>query len=56
VSELAHPLWNTDLEPTLVASRRRETHELVFPAVPDSSPLANRHETVSISAVHLLGA
>jgi uncharacterized OB-fold protein len=48
VSELARPLWSTDPEPTLVASRHCETHEFVFPAVPESSPLADRHETVSI--------
>jgi uncharacterized OB-fold protein len=51
VSELARPLWSTDPEPTLVASRHRETHELVFPAVPDSSPLADRHETVPIPSM-----
>ena len=46
--DLPHPLWSTAPEPTLLASRDRQTHELVFPALPDASPLAGRYETVPV--------
>ena len=49
--ELAYPLWTDAPEPALLASRHRVTAELVFPALPDSSPLAAEHETVPIAGV-----
>ena len=38
--ELSYALWSDAPEPALLASRDRETRELIFPAVPDASPLA----------------
>jgi hypothetical protein len=49
--ELSYPLWSDAPEPRLIASRHRETHELVFPAVPDASPLAAMHERVEVGSV-----
>ena len=49
--ELAYPLWTDAPEPALLASRHRVTAELVFPALPDSSPLAAEHETVPVAGV-----
>lgn len=49
--ELYYPLWSDAPEPALVASRNRATRELIFPAVPDSSPLAAQHETVPVHGV-----
>lgn len=49
--ELSYPLWSAAPEPALLASRDRATGELVFPALPPCSPLADRHETVSFEAV-----
>jgi uncharacterized OB-fold protein len=51
VPELSYPLWSAAPEPALLASRERATGELVFPALPPSSPLADRHDTVSVEAV-----
>ena len=42
--ELSYPLWSSAPEPALLASRDRAGGELVFPALPPSSPLADRHE------------
>jgi len=50
VIELPYPLWSPAPEPALLVSRERETGELIFPAVPESSPLAARYETVPIAA------
>ncbi len=49
--ELAYPLWTDAPESALLASRHRVTAELVFPALPDSSPLAAEHEAVPIAGV-----
>lgn len=49
--ELSYPLWSTAPEPTLLASRERDSGELIFPALPVSSPLADRHDTVAVAAV-----
>ncbi len=48
---LSYPLWNPSPEPTLLASRDRESGELVFPALPADSPLAAHHDTVAVDAV-----
>jgi uncharacterized OB-fold protein len=47
----SYPLWSVAAEPTLVASRDRDTAELVFPAVADNSPLADRHEAVPVTGI-----
>ena len=41
-------LWSTGPEPTLLASRDLASGELVFPPIPENSPLAARHETTPI--------
>lgn len=46
MSAQAYPLWRTDR--ALLASRDRSTDEWVFPAMPDASPLAARHESVAV--------
>ena len=51
MSDLPYPLWSTAPCPSLLASRDRETGELVFPAVPDASPLAQRYDTVPLAPV-----
>ena len=51
MSAQPYPLWSTDSQPVLLASRDRGTDEWVFPAVPDASPLAARHETVPVTGV-----
>jgi len=48
MSAQAYPLWSADSPPVLLASRDRETGERIFPAVPDASPLARRHELVPV--------
>lgn len=48
MQELAYPLWSTAPVPTLLASRDCANGELVFPALPEASPLSAAHETVSI--------
>jgi uncharacterized OB-fold protein len=45
----AYELWSADSPPVLRASRDRLTDEWVFPAVPDASPLAARHQAVSVT-------
>jgi uncharacterized OB-fold protein len=47
-------LWSDDGEPTLVASRDRDSGELVFPAVPQSSPLAPHQETTTVTGTGLV--
>lgn len=49
VSVQPYLLWSTDSPPVLLASRDRLTGEWVFPAVPEASPLAQRHETVPVA-------
>lgn len=49
MSSTPQPLWSSDPEPTLLASRERASGELVFPPIPDASPIAVRHEVVQIS-------
>lgn len=44
-------LWSSDTLPVLLASRDQCTNEWVFPAVPENSPLASRHATVSVAGV-----
>jgi uncharacterized OB-fold protein len=51
MTELQHPLWSTDPEPALLASRARDSGEIVFPALPPSSPLDATHDTVPIDGV-----
>lgn len=48
--ELLYPLWSDAPEPRLIASRHRETNEWVFPAVPESSPLAALHDNLEIES------
>ena len=48
MSVVPTPLWSTGPEPTLLASRDVASGELVFPPIPDDSPLAVRHETTPI--------
>ena len=45
------PLWSSTSEPTLLASRDRETGEFVFPPVDTTSPLAERYDTVAIAPI-----
>jgi uncharacterized OB-fold protein len=54
VPTLPYPLWSSTARPSLLASRDLETDEWVFPAVPDNSPLAQRHETVPVEGVGVL--
>lgn len=49
MSASPQPLWRSDPEPTLLASRERFSGELVFPPIVDASPLADRHDLVPIS-------
>ncbi|CAG9170501.1 hypothetical protein LMG23992_01614 [Cupriavidus laharis] len=47
--DLPYPLWNPGPAPQLQASRDRATGEYVFPALPDASPLASRHDVVPVT-------
>lgn len=49
--ELPYALWSDAPDSALLASRDRETGELIFPAMPDASPLAAQHETVAVRGV-----
>lgn len=50
--ELPHPLWSTTgRDARLLASRHRQSAELVFPALPEASPLAPHYETVPIEGI-----
>lgn len=49
MSAQAYPLWSSDSPPVLLASRDRDTGERIFPAVPDASPLAARHDPVQVT-------
>lgn len=49
--EHPYPLWSSAPEPALLASRERASGELVFPALPAASPLADRHDTVALDDV-----
>ena len=51
MSVQAYPLWSYGSAPQLLASRDRETTELIFPALPPASPLAARHDTVPMAGV-----
>jgi uncharacterized OB-fold protein len=51
VSPQPYPLWNSEAQPVLLASRDRGTDEWVFPAVPEASPLAARHATVPVTGI-----
>ena len=51
MSTLPYPLWSAGDPPALLASRDLERGELIFPAVPDNSPLAERHEVVAVERV-----
>jgi hypothetical protein len=51
VSDVPYPLWSIAPVPTLLASRDPETGEYVFPAVPESSPVAHRFETTAIAVI-----
>jgi len=51
VTEPAYPLWGAPPESALLASRDRATGELVFPTLPDASPLSGAHETVPVATV-----
>lgn len=51
MSPQPYPLWNSEPQPVLLASRDRGTDEWVFPAVPEASPLAARHATVPVTGV-----
>ena len=54
MSAQAYPLWSADSPPVLLASRDRETGERIFPAVPDASPLAPRHDLVPVTGEGVL--
>jgi uncharacterized OB-fold protein len=45
-----YPLWSSDPEPRLLASRDNASGELAFPCLPASAPLAGRHTTVPLAA------
>jgi uncharacterized OB-fold protein len=49
--DLSCPLWSAGPAPTLLASRDRRTGEIVFPAVPEASPLASDYHTVPVAPV-----
>jgi len=49
VSVTSQSLWSSGPEPALLASRDRSSGEIVFPPVPDASPLAARHELIPIA-------
>lgn len=49
MSEAAYPLWDADANPALLASRDRDSGEIVFPALPATSPLLDRHENVRVA-------
>jgi len=54
MSVAPYPLWRSDREPTLLASRDTRDHAagtLSFPALPDASPLAAHHTTVALAPV-----
>ena len=44
-------LWSAETPPALLASRDLTSGELLFPALPDHSPLASRHATVPVQGV-----
>ena len=48
--DLPNPLWSTGPEAALLASRGRRSGELVFPALPQNSPLQALHDTVPLEA------
>jgi uncharacterized OB-fold protein len=54
VSVASIPLWSTGPEPSLLASRDLASGELVFPPIPENSPLAARHETTPIADVGIV--
>ena len=43
------PLWRRQSEPALLASRHRETGEIVFPPLPEASPIRRRYDTVELA-------
>jgi uncharacterized OB-fold protein len=45
------PLWSPDPDPSLLASRAVDSGELIFPALPDASPLATRHAPVALGSI-----
>ena len=49
MSVTSQSLWSSGSEPALLASRDRSSGEIVFPPVPDASPLGARHELISIA-------
>jgi uncharacterized OB-fold protein len=49
VSITSQSLWSAGPEPALLASRDRSSGDIVFPPVPDASPLAPSHEPISIA-------
>lgn len=51
MTEPANPLWSAPPNPELLASRDRATGELIFPTLPDSSPLSAAHETVPVAGI-----
>lgn len=49
MSEPAYPLWDAEPNPALLASRDRVSGEIVFPALPATSPLHRRYENVRVA-------
>jgi uncharacterized OB-fold protein len=49
MSEPAYPLWDAEPNPALLASRDRDSGEILFPALPGTSPLHGRHENVRVA-------
>lgn len=47
----AYPLWTSDSEPRLLASRANDSGDLTFPCIPDASPLSGRYTTVPLASV-----
>lgn len=47
--DLPYPLWSAAPNPTLLASRDRQTGEHVFPVVPEASPLFDKYEIVPVA-------
>lgn len=51
MNELPYALWDAKADGALVASRHRQSKEMVFPAVVSDSPLASQYETVPIDRI-----
>ncbi len=44
-------LWSLEPDSSLLASRAADSGELIFPALPDGSPLAGQHAPVALASI-----